>query len=78
MRAVLVTLFVIFVAAITPGILKLFVRMQMRIGNGDLPFVRTLRDQPMQVIRTVWFVFAAGLALAIPFIIKHNPSPQTP
>lgn len=70
MKAIVFAAFLICVAVAVPLFLKLFVTQLIRIGNGELPLVKSLRQNPMAVIYTVWIVFGLGLAMALPMMIK--------
>jgi hypothetical protein len=72
MKGMVITLFLVFAAAAVPVFLKIFLTLQIRIGNGDLPLVKLLREHAMGMIYTAWIIFALGLVIALPMMIRNG------
>jgi hypothetical protein len=72
MKGILITVFLVFGAAAVPVFLKIFLTMQTRIGNADLPLIKLLREHAMGMIYTAWIIFGLGLVIALPLIIKNG------
>jgi uncharacterized membrane protein len=71
-KGIVIALFLVFAAAAVPVFLKVFLSIQIRIGNGDVDFVKFLRTHVMQVVYAVWIFFALGLMVALPAMIKNG------
>jgi hypothetical protein len=76
-KAFVVAIFVVCGAVLVPVFLKLFINLQVSIGNGDQPLVKLLRQHSMKLIYTVWIIFGVGLAIALPVMIKNSYSTNT-
>jgi hypothetical protein len=66
------SLFILLVAVMVPVFLKCYVVGQIRIGNADHSQVVWIRTHVWQTIYGVWLLFAAGLGMALPYMIKDN------
>ena len=55
--------FMIFGAAAVPVFLKIFLTLQIKAGNGELPLVKLLRQYPMKLMYTVWTVLGGDLSI---------------
>jgi hypothetical protein len=58
------TLFCILAFSLVPVLLKAFVAMQVRIGNGEHALIRWVREHERGTVFTVWGLFTAGLLIA--------------
>jgi hypothetical protein len=68
--AVFFALFLVLGFSLVPLGIRLFVVLQTRIGNGDLWLVRGLRAHDNGVTYAFWAVFALGLAVALPVMLR--------
>lgn len=59
-------------AAFVPLMVKLVVDAQLRAGNGDIPIVRFFDTHRWHVTYAIWALFAAGLAVALPTMIRDG------
>lgn len=59
-------------AALVPLMVKIVVDAQLRIGNGDVPIVRFFDAHRWHVTYAFWALFAAGLAVAMPAMIRDG------
>jgi hypothetical protein len=68
-------LFCILAFSLVPVLLKTFILMQIRIGNGELGLIRWVRGHEQAVVYGVWVLFGAGLLIAFTLardeILKH-------
>ncbi len=65
-------LFVIFGLAIFPMMISVFLFLETAIGNQDLGIVAFLREQYWYVVAGVWIFAAAGIAFALPAMLKSG------
>ena len=72
MKVIVISAFMLFAAAAVPVFLKIFIAMQIRIGNGEAPLVKLLSQHAMKLIYTAWIMFALGLGIALPVMIRHG------
>lgn len=71
-KGVLMGLFMVFGALLVPVCLKGFIILQVRAGNADLSLVKHLTQNAMQVVYGVWIVFALGLGISLPVMIRQG------
>ena len=72
-KTVLMIYCVLFLAlgfAAVPILLRLFTTLQARIGNGELPPIRLIRNHEFVISCWVWGIFLLGLIIALPTVIK--------
>jgi len=67
--AVFFALFLLLGFSLVPLMIRLFVVLQTRIGNGELGLIRALAAHERGVAYGVWALFAAGLAIAAPVML---------
>ena len=72
MKGIVFSLFLIFSAAAVPVILKSFVKMQIRIGNGEQPMIKFYSLHMMKVVYAIWVLIGLSLAIALPAMIKDG------
>jgi len=63
---------VLLAAAFVPLMVKIVVDAQLRAGNGDIPIVRFFDTHRWHVTYAFWALFAAGLAVALPTMIRDG------
>jgi hypothetical protein len=59
-------------AALVPLMVKIVVDAQLRLGNGEVPIVRWFDTHRWHVTYAFWALFAAGLAVALPAMIRDG------
>jgi hypothetical protein len=57
--------------AAVPILLRVFTTLQARIGNGDLPPVRWIRDHEFGISCGVWGIFLLGMLIALSTVLKN-------
>jgi hypothetical protein len=57
-------LFGVLSFSLVPVLLKTFITMQIRIGNGELNLIKWVREHERGVVYGVWGLFGAGLFIA--------------
>ena len=57
-------LFCVLAFSLVPLVVKAFIAMQIRIGNGELFLVKWVRDHERTVIYGIWGFFGFGLSIA--------------
>ena len=57
-------LFCVLAFSLVPLVVKVFIAMQIRIGNGELFLVKWVRDHERAVIYGIWGFFGVGLSIA--------------
>ncbi len=67
--AVFVALFLLLGFAVVPLMIRVFLVLQTRIGNGALAPIRVLQAHERGVTYGVWAIFASGLAIATPVML---------
>ncbi|MBN1545042.1 MAG: hypothetical protein JW902_00115 [Syntrophaceae bacterium] len=65
-------LFCIMVFSLIPLLLKAFVAMQIKIGNGDLFVIKWLQAHEAAVIYGFWSLLLIGLCIAVPAAIRQG------
>jgi hypothetical protein len=65
-------LFLALAFSLIPLMLKIFLAAQLKIGNGELGFVKALAGHQAAVVWVVWGIFIAGLAIALPAAINDD------
>lgn len=63
--------FVVLALAIPPLALRAFLAGQVSIGNTESPLVAFLLRQETNVVRAFWVLMAAGVAIALPAILRE-------
>lgn len=63
--------FVVLAVAIPPLALRAFLAGQVAIGNAASPLVAFLLRQETNVVRAFWVLMAAGVAIALPAILRE-------
>jgi hypothetical protein len=69
-------LFCLAAFALVPVVLRAFIAMQIKIGNGEFFLVKWLQTHEQGVVYGVWGFFAAGLGIAYFLakdLIMNNP-----
>jgi len=69
--AVFFALFLLLGFSLVPLLIRLFVVLQTRIGNGELALVQSLRAHESGVAFGIWALFATGLAIAAPAMLRE-------
>ncbi len=69
--AVFFALFLLLGFSMVPLMIRLFVVLQTRIGNGELALIQALRAHERGVAYGVWALFASGLAIAAPVMLQE-------
>lgn len=72
MKPVVFSMFILLGAVMVPVFLKIYIVMQTKVGNEQLSQVMWIKNNLWQIIYGVWVVFAAGLGISLPYMIKHN------
>ncbi len=63
--------FILFLAigfAIVPVMIRLFIRGQIKIGNGDRAVIKFLQAHEQKVVHCIWGFYALGLIYLLPAI----------
>ena len=68
--AIYFTLFCLAAFAAVPLVLKAFISMQIKGGNGELSIIKGLQAHEQTVVYFVWAFFAVGLCVA--FVLARN------
>jgi len=66
--------FILFLAigfAIVPVMIRLFIRGQIKIGNGDRAVIKFLQAREQKVVYCIWGFYALGLIYLLP-VIKED------
>ena len=63
-------LFLALAFASVPILLRVFTTLQARIGNGELPPIRWIRNNEFVISCCVWGIFLLGLIIALPTVLK--------
>jgi len=58
--------------ALVPIVIRYFITMQIKIGNGELFLIQWLQAHEHGVIYGLWSFFVIGLCIAIPAAIKDG------
>jgi hypothetical protein len=72
MKPVVFSMFILLGAVMVPVFLKVYMVMQTKAGNEQLSQVMWIKNNLWQIIYGVWLVFAVGLGISLPYMIKHN------
>ena len=67
--------FVLFLGigfSIVPLMVKLFIFMQVKIGNGEFFLVKFIREHEQGFVYSVWGIFIVGLMIALPSAIREG------
>ncbi|MEE9910616.1 MAG: hypothetical protein K4571_02730 [Deltaproteobacteria bacterium] len=73
--AVKVCYFILFLAigfSFIPLMLKLFIYMQIRIGNGEFILIKFLHNHEQTVVYCAWGMCLLGLIIALPSAIRDG------
>jgi len=65
-------LFCIMGFALVPIVIRYFIAMQIKIGNGELFLIKWLQAHEQGVIYGFWSLFVIGLCIAVPAAIKDG------
>ncbi|MDD4358035.1 MAG: hypothetical protein PHN98_12400 [Smithellaceae bacterium] len=65
------TLFLVIGFAIVPIMIRLFIRGQIKIGNGDRAVIKFLQAHEQKVVYCIWGFYAFGLIYLLP-VIKND------
>lgn len=65
-------MFLVMGFSIWPPVVKLFVFLQIKIGNAELPLVKFLQSHEQGFIYGVWCLLIIGLCIALPGSIKEG------
>jgi hypothetical protein len=71
-KAFYLVLFGVLGFAVVPLVIKYFVEMQIRIGNGALGPIQWLQDHERGVIYGLWGMIVVGLGLALPAAMRSG------
>ena len=66
------TMFLVLGFSIWPPVVKLFVFLQIKIGNAGLPLVKFLQSNERAFIYFVWGMLLIGLCIAFPGSIEEG------
>lgn len=58
--------------SVIPLALKLFISLQIKIGNGELVFIKFLQNHEQGVIYCAWGICLLGLMISLPSAIKDG------
>ncbi len=58
--------------SIVPIMIRLFVFLQLKIGNAEVPLVQFLQAHEQGFVLGVWCFFIVGLCIIVPGIIKNG------
>ena len=72
LKGFVIGLLLVFGATMVPAVLKGYLVMQLKAGNGDLSLVRLLRQHSMQAVYAVWVIFFPGFSISLPVMIKQG------
>lgn len=64
-------LFCVMAFALVPLLVRAFLAMQVKAGNGEKPVIRWLRAHAQSVIHGFWILFIAGLIIAVALAINE-------
>ena len=64
------TLFFLLTFVIVPVILRVFVRLQVRIGNAELRMVTFIQQHECTITYVVWGIIAAFILVMLPTIME--------
>jgi len=70
-----IAIFVVFVLvgfALMAGMLNVFIFLQEKIGNGEFPLIKGIKDNFWPVMIGVWIFMSFGLLIALPAMIKDG------
>jgi hypothetical protein len=70
-KIIIFTLFVVQSFCLLPLALRLFVALQIKIGNREHALVKALIEHERGVIYAYWAVWFVGLVVALPTIIRE-------
>ncbi|MBI4559114.1 MAG: hypothetical protein HY706_16135 [Candidatus Hydrogenedentes bacterium] len=71
-KIVAFALFLLLGFSMVPIFLRLFIRGQTKIGNGDLWPIKLLRENEVRARVAIWLVFALGFLMALPAMIADG------
>jgi len=71
-KGIVIVAFMIFSAALIPVCLKLFLILQIRIGNGDLGLIKLMQQHAMKLVYAAWAFIGFSIAIALPVMIKDG------
>jgi len=72
LQIVFLGLVVALALAFVPVMVKLVIGFQLRAGNGDLALVKSVATRQKAVIWALWILMLAGLAVALPAMIRDD------
>jgi hypothetical protein len=55
-----------------PLFLRLFVKMQIKIGNGEVFLIKWLQRHEQKVVYGVWVMYLIGLMISLPSAIREG------
>jgi hypothetical protein len=70
MKIIFFTIFIAFAFSLIPTMVKLFLAGQTSIGNADKRLIMLVDRHQVALIWTIWGLWIAGLAVALPTIIR--------
>ncbi len=65
-------MFLVMGFSIWPPVLRLFLFLQIKIGNAELPLVKFLQSNEKAFIYFVWCMLFIGLCIALPGSLKEG------
>ena len=65
-------LFCLLCFTIVPFVIKLFIFLQIKIGNGEFFVIKWLQAHEQKVIYVLWSILVIGFSIALPSAIKDG------
>lgn len=65
-------LFCILGFATVPLLIKYFIDLQIRLGNGDVFPVKWMQDHELSVVYGFWVMIVVGLSMALPAALRNG------
>lgn len=66
------TLFIVLAFSAVPLAIRLFIRGQLRIGNGNLRAIQFIQEHETSARWAVWLIWITGLLIALPVMIADG------
>lgn len=65
-------LFLIIGFVVVPLFLRLFIKLQIKAGNGEFFLVKWLQSHERKIVYGVWAIYLIGLMISLPSAIKEG------
>ena len=65
-------LFLIIGFVIVPLFLRLFIKLQIKVGNGGFFLVQWIQEHEQKIVHGVWVIYLIGLMISLPSAIKEG------